>query len=202
MLDLARGVHATTIVVGVSRSTRWTLPFRSGVSDRIVTGSGDIDVLMVTHPYAHAARLSGPRIDGHPLGRHRLIAGWVLALTAPLLLTLALLPLRGARAPAFEALTFIAVTVLCALTGGLWPALTAGLVSSLLLNFFFTPPVHTLGIANLEDLVALLLFLLVAVAVASVVERPPAGRSRPTSRAGNRTPSACSTRRCCAATTT
>ena len=169
VLDLARGVHATTIVVGVSRSTRWTLPIRSGVSDRIVTGSGDIDVLMVTHPYAHAARLSGPRIDGHPLGRHRLIAGWVLALTAPLLLTLALLPLRGTRAPAFEALTFIAVTVLCALTGGLWPALTAGLVSSVLLNFFFTPPVHTLGIANLEDLVALLLFLLVAVAVASVV---------------------------------
>ena len=169
VLDLARGVHATTIVVGVSRSTRWTAPFRSGVSDRIVTGSGDIDVLMVTHPYARAARLTGPRIAGHPLGRGRLITGWVLALTAPLLLTLALLPLRGSRTPAFEALAFIAVTVLCALAGGLWPALTAGLVSSLLLNFFFTPPVHTLGIANVEDLVALLLFLLVAVAVASVV---------------------------------
>jgi two-component system sensor histidine kinase KdpD len=59
--------------------------------------------------------------------------------------------------------------VICALTGGLWPALTAGVVSSLLLNFFFTPPVHTLGIASVEDLVALMLFLLVAVAVASVV---------------------------------
>jgi two-component system, OmpR family, sensor histidine kinase KdpD len=169
VLDLARGVHATTIVVGVSRSTRWTVPFRSGVSDRIVTGSGDIDVLMVTHPYARAARLASPRIAGHPLGRGRLILGWVLALTAPLLLTIALLPLRGSRTPAFEALAFIAVTVICALAGGLWPALTAGVVSSVLLNFFFTPPVHTLGIANVEDLVALLLFLLVAVAVASVV---------------------------------
>ena len=169
MLDLARGVHATTVVVGVSRSTHWTSAFRSGVSDRVVTGSGDIDVLMVTHPYARAARLTSPRIAGHPLGRGRLILGWVLALTAPLLLTLALLPLRGSRTPAFEALAFIAVTVICALAGGLWPALTAGLVSSVLLNFFFTPPVHTLGIANLEDLVALLLFLLVAVAVASVV---------------------------------
>ena len=124
---------------------------------------------MVTHPYARAARLTSPRIAGHPLGRGRLITGWVLALTAPLLLTLALLPLRGSRTPAFEALAFIAVTVICALVGGLWPALTAGLVSSVLLNFFFTPPVHTLGIANVEDLVALLLFLLVAVAVASVV---------------------------------
>jgi two-component system, OmpR family, sensor histidine kinase KdpD len=169
VLDLARGVHATTIVVGVSCSTRWTTAFRSGVSDRIVTASGDIDVLMVTHPYARAARLASPRIAGHPLGRGRLILGWLLALTAPLLLTLALLPLRGSRTPAFEALAFIAVTVLCALAGGLWPALTAGLISSVLLNFFFTPPVHTLGIANVEDLVALLLFLLIAVAVASVV---------------------------------
>ncbi len=71
VLDLARGVHATTIVVGASRSTRWTAPFRSGVSDRVVTGSGDIDVLMVTHPYARAARLTSPRIAGHPLGRGR-----------------------------------------------------------------------------------------------------------------------------------
>jgi two-component system sensor histidine kinase KdpD len=169
VLDLARGVRATTIVVGVSRSTRWTASFRSGVSDRIVTASGDIDVLMVTHPYARATRLTAQRIAGHPLGRGRQITGWALALTAPLLLTLALLPLRGSRTPAFEALAFIALTVVCALVGGLWPALTAGLVSSVLLNFFFTPPVHTLGIANVEDLVALLLFVLVAVAVASVV---------------------------------
>ena len=169
VLDFARGVHATTLVVGVSRRTRWASPFRTGVSDRIIAASGDIDVLMVTHPYAHATPLSQRYGANQPLGRTRLVTGWALALLAPSLLTALMLPLDGSRTPAFEALAFIAATVLCALVGGLWPALTAALFSSLLLNFFFTPPLRTFSIANVEDVIAVLLFLVVAVSVASVV---------------------------------
>ena len=60
--------------------------------------------------------------------------------------------------------------MLVALVGGLWPAVAAGLVGSVLLNYFFTPPLHTLTVADVEDVVALVLFLVVAVAVASVVD--------------------------------
>jgi two-component system sensor histidine kinase KdpD len=169
VLELARGVHATTIVVGVSRRPRWTAPFRTGVSDRIVTGSGDIDVLMVTHPYARTAPLRSHGRANQALSRPRRLAGWVLAITTPLLLTAVLRPLDGSPTPASEGLAFIVVTVVSALVGGLWPALTAGLLSGLLLNFFFTPPLHTLTIASAEDVSTLLLFLLVAVLVASVV---------------------------------
>jgi len=169
VLDFARGVHATTLVVGVSRRTRWAGPFRTGVSDRIIAASGDIDVLMITHPYAHATPLSRRYGANQPLGRTRLVTGWALALLAPSLLTALMLPLGGSRTPAFEALAFIAATVLCALVGGLLPALTAALFSSLLLNFFFTPPLRTFSIANVEDVIAVLLFLVVALSVASVV---------------------------------
>lgn len=169
VLHLARGVHATTIVVGVSRRTRWASPFRVGVSDRIVAASGDIDVLMVTHPYAHATPLTGHLNGGQALGRTRVVVGWLLALVVPSLLTALMLPLHGSRTPAFEALAFVAATVLCALVGGLWPALASALVGSLLLNFFFVPPLRTFTIANAEDLLAVGLFLLVAVSVASVV---------------------------------
>lgn len=168
VLDLARGVHATTIVVGVSRRTRWSIPFRVGVGDRIIAASGDIDVLMVTHPYAHATPMPRATV-GRALGRSRLVAGWVLALVVPSLLTAMMLPLHGSRTPAFEALAFVAATVLCALVGGLWPALASAVFGSVLLNFFFVPPLRTLSIANAEDLIAVVLFLLVAVAVASVV---------------------------------
>lgn len=169
VLDLARGVDATTLVVGVSRRSRWTPLARTGVSDRIVAGSGDIDVLMVTHPYSRVRALPSRVDPTRTLGRTRLVVGWAVALAAPLLLTIALLPLGGTPTPAFEALAFIAATVVSALVGGLWPALTAGLLSSLLLNYYFTAPVHTLSIASAEDVVALLLFLLVAMLVASVV---------------------------------
>lgn len=182
VLELARGVHATTIVVGVSRRRRWTAPFRTGVSDRIVTGSGDIDVLMVTHPYARTTPLRSRSSAHQALSQPRRLTGWVLALTTPLLLTAVMRPLGGSPTPASEGLAFIAVTVVCALVGGLWPALTAGLLSGLLLNYFFTPPLHTLTIANAEDVLTLLLFLLVAALVASVVGLA-ARRSQQASRA-------------------
>ena len=169
VLDLARGVHASTIVVGVTRSSRWVRIFRSGVGERIIAGSGEIDVLMVSHPYARATFPTGRSRAGQALGRPRLVVGWLLAILAPLLITVSLVPLRNERTPSFEALLFLVATVVCALVGGLWPALAAALLGSLLLNFFFTPPLHTLSIGNAEDVVALLLFLLVAVAVASVV---------------------------------
>ena len=79
------------------------------------------------------------------------------------------MPLRNERTPSFEALLFLVTTVVCALVGGLWPAPRTTLLGSLLLNFCLHPALHTLGIGNAEDVVALLLFLLVAVAVASVV---------------------------------
>lgn len=58
---------------------------------------------------------------------------------------------------------------------GCWPwpgpALTAALLGSLMLNWFFTPPQNTLSIADTVNGVALALFLVVAVAVASVVDK-------------------------------
>ncbi|QWZ07638.1 DUF4118 domain-containing protein [Nocardioides panacis] len=165
VLDYARGIDATQVVVGVSRRSRLAAAVRAGVSDRLVADSGDIDVLMVSHPYARGAAdaqrpsaLSGPRRLG----------GWALGLAGPVLLTAVLDATRSV--PTIQALAYLALTVLVALVGGLWPAVAAALVGSLLLNYFFTPPLHTLSVADLENVVALVLFLVVAVSVASVVD--------------------------------
>src|SRR5512141_1569705 len=55
VLDFARGIDATQVVVGVSRRGRLRSALTAGVSDRVVAASGDIDVLMVSHPYARGA---------------------------------------------------------------------------------------------------------------------------------------------------
>jgi two-component system sensor histidine kinase KdpD len=109
------------------------------------------------------------REHGAGLRAGRVTTGWVLAVTAPPALTTALLPLSGSPTPAFESLAFTVVIVGCALVGGLWPALTAAVLSDLLLNYYFTQPLHTLSVASVEDVATLVLFLLVAVLVASVV---------------------------------
>ena len=59
----------------------------------------------------------------------------------------------------------VAITVI----GGFWPAVLAAVAASLLLNWYFTVPVHTFTIAQPRELLALLLFVTVAVAVSSVV---------------------------------
>ena len=59
--------------------------------------------------------------------------------------------------------------VAVAVVGGFWPAVLAAITASLLVNWYFTPPVHTLTIGDGESLLALLLFITVAVTVSSVV---------------------------------
>ena len=61
--------------------------------------------------------------------------------------------------------------VVVALVGGLWPALVAVAVGSLLLNYYFTPPIHRFTIAEHENVLALAVFLAVAVAVSITVDR-------------------------------
>ena len=50
-----------------------------------------------------------------------------------------------------DILLFLAGVVGVALVGGLWPALVAAVGGSLLLNCFFTPPLHTLTIAERDN---------------------------------------------------
>ena len=68
----------------------------------------------------------------------------------------------------------LTMVVLTALVGGLVPAIVAAVLSGLLLNFLFVEPIGTFTISDPENAVALALFLIVGVAVASVVDR--AGR--------------------------
>jgi two-component system, OmpR family, sensor histidine kinase KdpD len=169
VLAVARSLNASQIVLGVSRRPRWRGLIHSGVSDRVIAGSEDIDVLVVTHPYAR----QGVALPGRsgPLGPRRLAAGWLLAFAGPALLSMALVPTRDLPTLALVAMSYLALTVVCALVGGLWPALAAAVLGSLLLNWFFTPPQNTLTIADTVNVVALAMFLLLAVAVASVVDK-------------------------------
>jgi two-component system sensor histidine kinase KdpD len=69
-----------------------------------------------------------------------------------------------------DILIVLAAVVGVALVGGLWPALLAAVGGFLLLNYFFTPPLHTLTVATEANLVALAVFVLVALAVSWVVD--------------------------------
>ncbi|MCX4803287.1 sensor histidine kinase KdpD [Streptomyces sp. NBC_01214] len=171
LLEFARGCNATQIVLGVSRRRSWQYAFSPGVSATVARESGpDLDVHIVTHDEAAKGRRSLPVARSGRLGRSRLIWGWIVGIAGPALLALLLSQVVPDLGLANDMLLFLTFTVAAALLGGLLPALASAAFGSLLLNYFFTPPVHKLTIADPKNIVAIAIFVGVAVSVASVVD--------------------------------
>jgi two-component system, OmpR family, sensor histidine kinase KdpD len=170
LLEFARGVNGTQIVLGSSRRKAWQYIFGPGVGATVARDSGpDLDVHIVTHDEAGKGR-GLPVARGARLGRSRIIAGWLVGVAAPIALSLVLHALGDTLGLANDVLLFLFATVMAALLGGLMPALASAAVGSLLLNYYFTPPVGTLTVYDPKNLVAIVIFFAVAVAVASVVD--------------------------------
>ena len=168
LLDFARGVNATQIVLGSSRRKAWQYVFGPGVGATVARESGpDLDVHIVTHEEVAKGR-GLPVARGARLGRSRIVRGWFAGLGGPVLLTLLLSTVHLGLAN--DVLLYLALTVAAALLGGLYPALALAAVGSLLLNWFFTPPVNRITIADPRNMLALAIFVGVALPVASVVD--------------------------------
>ncbi|CAL9399218.1 ATP-binding protein [Streptomyces sp. enrichment culture] len=168
LLAFARGTNATQIVLGSSRRKAWQYVFGPGVGATVARESGpDLDVHIVTHEAVAQGR-GLPVARGARLGRPRVAWGWAVGVAGPALL--ALLLSASDAGLANDMLLFLALTVAAALLGGLWPALASAASGSLLLNYFYTPPLHRWTVADPKNIVAIVIFIAVGVAVASVVD--------------------------------
>ncbi|MBQ1050617.1 sensor histidine kinase KdpD [Micromonospora sp. C51] len=179
LLDFAQGVNATQLVLGASRRGRVAQLFSRGVGVTTTALSGSIDVHLVTHAEVGRGR-RGPAVPA-ALSRRRRLYGFALTVVGMPGLTTLLKSLPDLTLTN-DILIFLAAVVGVALVGGLWPALLAALGGSLLLNWFFTPPFYTLTIAEADNLLALGVFVGVAVAVSWVVD-VAARRTREAARA-------------------
>jgi two-component system sensor histidine kinase KdpD len=169
LLDFARAEEATQLVLGTSRRSRIaTFLTGLGVSARTIRNSGPIDVHMVSH--SEAARGEQlPRGRGGLTIKRRAEGAALAALLLPSL-TVALTHTRAHVNYASQLLAYLLTVVAVALVGGIWPALAAAIAGTALVNWFFTPPFHTWTVAEANNIVAIVVFVLVAVAVSSVVD--------------------------------
>ncbi len=166
LLDFAREMNATQLVLGTSRRSRWARIFDEGIGATVVQQSGKIDVHMVTHPEAKRG-LSWSSLS--PRQRHA--ASWLAALVVPSAICAVIVwlldPFLGIGGE--SALFFIGVLIV-ALLGGVAPAALSAVLSGLLLNYFLVEPRHTFTIAEPDSAVTIVVLLLVAVAVAALVD--------------------------------
>jgi two-component system sensor histidine kinase KdpD len=119
-----------------------------------------------------AAGVTLESVDRHEysgLSPRRQVAGAVLAVAGLPSLTAVLNALQPHLNLSDDLLIYLVAVVAVAVVGGFWPAVVAAVGACLLLNWFFTAPLHTFTIAEPRNLLALVLFVTVAVAVSSVV---------------------------------
>jgi two-component system sensor histidine kinase KdpD len=178
LLDFARDENATQLVIGTSRRSRWARMFDEGIGASVVQQSGKIDVHMVTHEQASRGSLWA-RIS--PRQQHAI--SWLAAIVVPSAICAVIVylldPYLGIGGE--SAIFFIGVLIV-ALLGGVAPAALSALLSGLLLNYFLVEPRYTFTIAEPDSAVTVVVLLLVAVAVAALVDGA-ASRAREARRA-------------------
>jgi len=178
---LPLGVIGWLTAVGFSRPPYADLRLTGSVAGRaaitlavVAVGAAAVGAAFRWHAAfrSRAAGVTLESVDRHEhsgLSPRRQVAGAVLAVVGLPSLTVLLNALQPHLNLSDDLLIYLVAVVAVTVVGGFWPAVVAAVAACLLLNWFFTAPVHTFTIAEPRNLLALVLFVTVAVAVSSVV---------------------------------
>ena len=166
--------HATMLVLGKTRRSRW-FEWRNGsVVDRLVRSLPDVAVHVLPLAEADTAEQTRPRPT--PWGRYGLALAMVAGTTV---LNILLQPLIGANS---VNMIYLVPVIAAATLLGLRPALVASVSAALAYNFFFLPPIYTLTIQDPQNIVTFLVLVGVGITAAQM-----AGRLRREANVGART---------------
>jgi two-component system, OmpR family, sensor histidine kinase KdpD len=169
LIAFAHAENVTQLVLGASRRSRLgSLLNGAGIGTNTTRMSGDLDVHTVMHDQA-GRRHTGPSMPRGLTLRRRLAGAALGAVLLPLL-TIMLANTRTSFNLSSDLLGYLLGVVAVALVGGLYSALATAVVSSLLINYYFTPPLYKWTIADHNNIFAIVAFVIVAATVSLVVE--------------------------------
>jgi two-component system sensor histidine kinase KdpD len=168
------GVIGWLTAVGFSRPPYADLRLTGIVAERAAVTLAAVALSAAVAGAAFRWRAAGATLESvnrhdRGLSPRRQIAGAVLAVAGLPLLTALLNAVQPHLNLSDDLLIYLVAVVAVTVVGGFWPAVVAAVGACLLLNWFFTEPLHTFTIAEPRNLLALVLFVTVAVAVSSVV---------------------------------
>jgi len=167
LLRFAKFENVTQIVIGRSHGGFFTELLRRSLPHELVRRTQDIAIHLVTR-----------EIEATPPAPPRRRMRFVLQPLPFLYATLAI----GAALAIGEGLTaltpipnlsmlFLVAVLLVAVNFGIWPAIYASGLSFMVYNFFFIPPLYTFTVAEPYELLALVIFLIVAVITSALAGR-------------------------------
>ncbi|PLS31815.1 histidine kinase [Bifidobacterium margollesii] len=169
LLDFARANNATQVIVGVSRRSmlsRWL--GRPSATNGIIEKSGDIDVHIVTHSFANRGFYLPKHRESMALSRR--LVGFLFAVVSVLTVSWLLLNFSSTQFAQRDALILQLLVVASAVIGGIIPATVAAVFSGLAIDFLYTAPVGTFHVIRLADFITIILYVIVGMTVAIVVD--------------------------------
>ncbi len=168
MAAFARREKATQLVLGASRRSRLHEFVYGSFVARVTRLAPEIDVHIIARSGAAdgSSESSAPR----PAIRRRTWIGWAMVVFGLPLLVAVTVPFREEIDLSTELLLALVAVLAIAATGGLLVGIVAAVVASLLLNWFYVPPYGTLTIGTTENVISLIVFIVVAVAVGALVD--------------------------------
>ena len=168
LLRFAKFENVTQIVIGRSRDSFLSELLRRSLPHELVRRTKDIAIHLVTHePEAPVSRswLRWPQtLTFVPL--HFLYATFAVAVALGIGEVLTeVTPIPNLS------IVFLLAVLVTAMSFGIWPAIYASFLSFLAYNFFFIPPIYTFTVAEPYELLALVIFLVVAVISSALAGR-------------------------------
>ncbi len=171
LVECARAEKATQMVFGASRRSRWFEMWHGSFVAKVARLAQDIDVHIIGREIEEVAEARRPRQSTRTtLDHRRLAAAWALTVVGLPVLTLVTAPGRGTIHLETVLLLFLALVLAISLLGGRLVAAVAAVGASLLANWYFVEPIHTFTIAEPANIVAIGVFLAVAISVGTLVD--------------------------------
>ena len=165
LLQVARERNVSQIIVGkANRRSRW----KQTLADKIIAGSGDIDVCVVRPVIGRPSNRPEPR---RRFSTTHLVHDYGIALAITIVVTVIcwmLEPLVGYKVPA---LVYLFTILLAAFHLRRWPMLFMAALGALAWDFIFIPPKFTLEVRALEDIILLGMFFAVALSMGHLTSR-------------------------------
>ena len=169
VLDYARAHNATHIVIAKSKRSRWSEIWRASVAHQLIRHAGSISVHVIAEERLQSSESSTSQefTTQSEFDLPRLVGtlGMVAAATVVGMLLKQYLDVSNV------ALVFLGAVLGSAVAYGLWPSVLAAVLSALAYNFFFLPPLYTFTISDPENVLALIVFLVVAIVAGNLTAR-------------------------------
>jgi two-component system sensor histidine kinase KdpD len=177
ILAYARRRNVTKLVVGKPAEPRWRTLLHGSFVERLVRGSGEVDVYVISGSAEDEPARAKPRAPVRDRWR-----GFGFAILAVAACSAVAAPLAGRFALANLIMVYLFGVLVVALRAGRGPAALASVLSVAAFDFFFVPPRLTFAVADTQYLLTFGVMLAVALVIsgltARVREQAEAARAR------------------------